>query len=56
MSKHQNCLPEFTVEHMNGHSTSNFLKDSEIDIPLNYAEYYFVEALLRFKERSRQIC
>lgn len=31
------------------HSTGNWPKNSEIDTPLNYADYYFVEALLRYK-------
>lgn len=29
------------------HSTGNHPKNSEIDAPLNYADYYFLEALLR---------
>lgn len=29
------------------HSTGNLRGGSEIDVPLNYADYYFVEALLR---------
>ena len=28
-----------------GHKPGN----SEIDVPINYADYYFLEALLRFK-------
>lgn len=31
------------------HSTGNLPGGSEIDVPLNYADYYFVEALLRKK-------
>ncbi|HEV2831643.1 MAG TPA: glycoside hydrolase family 88 protein [Hanamia sp.] len=33
-----------------GHSTGNLPKDSEIDVPLNYADYYYLEALLRYQK------
>jgi len=29
------------------HSTGNFNKDSEVDVPIIYADYYYLEALLR---------
>jgi len=29
------------------HSTGNYPKDDEIDAPINYADYYYLEALLR---------
>lgn len=32
-----------------GHSVGNWPKDDEIDVPINYADYYFLEALLRLK-------
>lgn len=32
------------------HSTGNFPKKSEIDTPLAYADYYYLEALKRYKE------
>ena len=32
------------------HSTGNWPKKSEIDVPLNYADYYYLEALLRSKK------
>ena len=32
------------------HSTGNKPGDSEIDVPLIYGDYYFIEALLRYKE------
>ena len=32
-----------------GHSTGSFPHNSEIDVPINYADYYYVEALLRQK-------
>lgn len=31
------------------HSVGNFPKKSEIDVPINYADYYYLEALLRLK-------
>ncbi len=33
-----------------GHSTGSFPHNSEVDVPINYADYYFLEALLRQKE------
>ncbi|TLP76782.1 glycoside hydrolase family 88 protein [Maribacter sp. ACAM166] len=32
------------------HSTGHLPKDSEIDVPLNYADYYFLEALIRKRD------
>ena len=32
-----------------GHSTGHRPKDSEVDVPLNYADYYYLEALLRYR-------
>ena len=32
------------------HSTGNFPGNSEVDVPLSYADYYYVEALLRLKK------
>ena len=34
------------------HSTGSVPHNAEIDAPLNYADYYYVEALLRLKELS----
>jgi hypothetical protein len=34
-----------------GHATGNFLKKSELDGPLIYADYYFVEGLIRYLKR-----
>ena len=31
------------------HSVGNLPKNSEIDVPLNYADYYFLESLLRYR-------
>ena len=36
----------FLLKHATGHKPNK----SEIDVPLNYADYYFIEALLRFKK------
>ena len=38
------------------HATGNFPRNSEIDVPINYADYYFLEALnrgLRWAARSK---
>ena len=35
------------------HSTGNMPGGSEIDAPLTYADYYFVEALRRYKRVSK---
>jgi unsaturated chondroitin disaccharide hydrolase len=32
------------------HATGNHPKNSEVDVPLDYADYYFLEALLRARE------
>jgi hypothetical protein len=37
------------------HSTGNKPKGSEVDVPINYADYYFLEALNRAKLRSTRI-
>jgi chondroitin AC lyase len=34
------------------HSVGNLPKHDEINTPLNYADYYFLEALLRFKHQN----
>lgn len=33
------------------HSTGHAPKNSEVDVPLNYADYYFLEALLRYRTK-----
>ncbi|ASZ14553.1 glycoside hydrolase family 88 protein [Chitinophaga pendula] len=35
------------------HSTGSFPHNSEVDVPLTYADYYFVEALLRYKQWAK---
>jgi unsaturated chondroitin disaccharide hydrolase len=37
------------------HSTGNKPKNSEVDVPLNYADYYFLEALLRYRALAAQL-
>jgi hypothetical protein len=32
------------------HSVGHFSVNSEVDVPLTYADYYFVEAMKRYKE------
>ena len=34
-----------------GHSTGHKPADSEIDVPLIYADYYYLEALLRSQKK-----
>lgn len=34
------------------HSVGNMNKNSEVDVPLTYGDYYYVEALLRLKNRK----
>ncbi len=34
------------------HATGNQPKNSEVDVPLNYADYYFLEALLRYRQQA----
>lgn len=36
------------------HSVGALPKDSEIDTPLNYADYYYLEALLRYKKHTNK--
>jgi len=35
------------------HSVGNFPRNTEIDTPINYADYYYLEALLRLKSISK---
>ena len=32
------------------HSVGNYPKGTEVDVPLTYADYYYVEALVRYKK------
>ena len=36
------------------HSTGSYPGNSEVDVPLSYADYYYVEALLRWKKLQKQ--
>ena len=35
------------------HSVGNFPRKTEVDVPLTYADYYFLEAMLRYKYKSQ---
>jgi rhamnogalacturonyl hydrolase YesR len=35
------------------HSVGHLMAKSEVDVPLTYADYYYVEALMRFKELKK---
>ncbi len=35
------------------HSVSNLTKNREVDVPLAYADYYYVEAMLRYKNLAK---
>lgn len=37
------------------HSVGYFLKGSEVDVPLTYADYYFVEALIRYRNLGKKL-
>ena len=39
----------FLLTHSTGHKTA----DSEVDVPLTYADYYFLEALLRWRQLAQ---
>jgi hypothetical protein len=36
------------------HSVGHLLGNSEVDVPLTYADYYYIEALLRFRDLLQQ--
>lgn len=40
----------FILDHSTGHRRVN----SEVDVPLNYADYYYLEALLRYKAKGKK--
>ena len=40
----------FILKHGVGHKPSN----GEVDVPLTYADYYFIEALVRFNNLAQQ--
>jgi unsaturated chondroitin disaccharide hydrolase len=35
------------------HSTGHKPKNSEVDVPLNFADYYFLKALFRYRALGR---
>jgi unsaturated chondroitin disaccharide hydrolase len=53
------CSPAYTAKYgENGgfllkHSVGNLPGKSEVDVPLSYADYYFVEAMLRYKNLKK---
>ncbi len=53
------CSPVYTAPYgtsqgfLLNHSVGNFPGKSEVDVPLTYADYYFAEALLRYKNLSK---
>lgn len=47
LSKHYQAEPGTTYGFLLKHSTGHLPADSEIDVPLCYADYYYLEALLR---------
>lgn len=55
------CSPEYLASKggMGGfilkHSVGSIPHGTEVDVPLTYADYYFVEALLRYKKMKNQI-
>jgi hypothetical protein len=38
------------------HGVGNKPKDSEVDVVLNYGDYYFLEALIRFRDLTGLKC
>ena len=36
------------------HSVGSIPHDSEIDVPLNYADYYFLEGLMRKRDMEKK--
>lgn len=37
------------------HSVGSLMEQSEVDVPLTYADYYYVEALLRYRDRDKAL-
>jgi unsaturated chondroitin disaccharide hydrolase len=42
---------QFLLKHGVGHLPAN----SEVDVPLSYADYYYIEAMLRFLEKMKNL-
>jgi unsaturated chondroitin disaccharide hydrolase len=53
------CSPVYTASYgtsqgfLLNHSVGNLPGKSEVDVPLTYADYYFAEALLRYKNLNK---
>jgi len=50
LSNHYKAIPEKIPFFILDHSVGNLPSHSEIDVPINYADYYFLEALVRYKK------
>ena len=50
LSKHYKANPEKIPFFVLDHSVGNIPSHSEIDVPINYADYYFLEALARYQK------
>jgi len=51
----ENYLSDGSSHAILDHSVGNFNRGSEVDIPIIYADYYFIEALLRKKEIEEKV-
>ena len=49
-SSHYLAEPGTNCNFILKHSVGNLPEKSEVDVPLSYADYYFLEALLRYKK------
>jgi len=54
------CSPEYLAEPGTNanfilkHSVGSLPENSEVDVPLTYADYYFIEALIRYEKLKKQ--
>lgn len=46
----RDCKPSFLL-----HSTGHWPKGSEVDASINYADYYYIEALIRYKKMKQGV-
>jgi len=44
--------PEIEAPFILKHSTGNWPKKDEMDVSINYADYYFLELILRIKNKK----
>jgi hypothetical protein len=52
LSTHYQAEPETAQGFLLLHSTGNYPSHDEIDVPISYADYYYLEALLRKQKQS----